>query len=59
MSVYQNLKVETKNQIAYVTINRPEKLNALNMAVMMELRAAFTAIEEDHAIRVWILPGSG
>lgn len=56
---YQNLKFETKNQIAYVTINRPEKLNALNMAVMMELRTAFTAIKEDKEIRVAILTGAG
>ena len=56
---YQNLKVETKNQIAYVTINRPEKLNALNMAVMTELRTAFTAIKENKEIRVAILTGAG
>jgi enoyl-CoA hydratase len=56
---YQNLKFETKNRIAYVTINRPEKLNALNMAVMTELRAAFTAIKEDKDVRVAILTGAG
>src|SRR5947209_1419051 len=55
----QNLKFETKNQIAYVTINRPEKLNALNMAVMTELRTAFTSIKEDRDVRVAILTGSG
>jgi enoyl-CoA hydratase/carnithine racemase len=56
---FQNLKFETKNHIAYVTINRPEKLNALNMAVMEELRAAFTAIKADTDVRVAILTGSG
>src|SRR5881409_2226201 len=56
---FQNLKYETKNKIAYVTINRPEKLNALNMAVMEDLRAAFTAIKADKEIRVAILTGSG
>lgn len=59
MSQYTNLKFETRNSIAYVTINRPEKLNALNMAVMEELRAAFTAIKDDASIRVVILTGEG
>ena len=59
MADYQNLKVETKNKIAYVTINRPEKLNALNMEVMEELRTAFTAIKDDKEIRVAILTGAG
>src|SRR5436305_4155399 len=56
---YQSLKFENKNQIAYVTIDRPEKLNALNMAVMTELRTAFAAIKEDKEIRVAILTGAG
>ncbi|HXZ26401.1 MAG TPA: enoyl-CoA hydratase-related protein [Terriglobales bacterium] len=56
---FQNLKFETKDQIAYVTINRPDKLNALNMATMEELRAAFTAIRDDAAVRVAIVTGAG
>src|SRR4051812_11455173 len=56
---YQNIKFETRSKIAYVTINRPDKLNALNMATMEELRAAFTAIKDDAGVRVTILTGSG
>src|SRR3954471_12060090 len=56
---YQNIKVESRNQITYVTINRPDKLNALNMAVMEELRNAFTAAKDDKEIRVVILTGEG
>jgi enoyl-CoA hydratase/carnithine racemase len=59
MSDYQNLKFETKNQIAYVTINRPDKLNALNMAVMEEMRSVFNGIKDDREIRVAILTGAG
>jgi len=59
MAEYQNLKFEIKNQIAYVTVNRPDKLNALNMAVMEDLRAAFTAVREDANVRVAILTGAG
>src|ERR1700756_2086078 len=56
---FENILVEKKNSIAYVTINRPKVLNALNMATMEELRAAFTEIKNDTAIRVTILTGSG
>jgi len=56
---YTNLLVEKKNSIAYVTINRPKVLNALNMATMEELRAAFHEIKNDKEIRVVILTGSG
>ena len=56
---YENILLEKKGAIAYVTINRPAKLNALNMATMEELRATFTDIKADAAIRVAILTGSG
>lgn len=59
MTDYQNLKFETKGPIAYVTVNRPDKLNALNMAVMEELRTAFHGLKQDAAIRVVILTGTG
>src|SRR5467141_3510901 len=56
---YENILLEKKNSIAYVTVNRPEVLNALNMATMEELRAAFTDIKNDAGIRVAILTGAG
>src|SRR5260370_28286975 len=56
---YENILLEKKNSIAYVTVNRPKVLNALNMATMEELRAAFTDIKSDASIRVAILTGSG
>ncbi len=59
MSEFQNIKFETKNQIAYVTIDRPKVLNALNMATMQELKEAFAAIKEDPEVRVVILTGAG
>src|ERR1051326_1020297 len=56
---FQNILLEKKNPIAYITVNRPKVLNALNMATMEELRAAFTDIKNDAAIRVALLTGSG
>ena len=45
--------------IALLTVNRPEKLNALSAAVIAELDEAFTAIAADPAIRAVILTGAG
>jgi enoyl-CoA hydratase len=56
---FENIILEKKNAIAYVTINRPKVLNALNMATMEELRGAFHDIKNDKAIRVVIFTGAG
>src|SRR5579884_1183075 len=56
---FENILLEKKSAIAYVTVNRPKVLNALNMATMEELRAAFHDIKNDTAIRVVIFTGSG
>src|SRR6202030_1297901 len=56
---FENILLEKKNAIAYVTVNRPKVLNALNMATMDEVRAAFHDIKSDAAIRVVIFTGSG
>jgi enoyl-CoA hydratase len=55
----ENLKLEKKNKIAYVTIDRPKVLNALNMVTMQELHQVFTELKEDKEIRVVILTGAG
>jgi len=56
---FENLLVEQKDSIAYVTINRPKVLNALNMATMSQLRAVFTQLKDDRDVRVVILTGAG
>lgn len=55
---YNNILLETKENIAYVTINRPKQLNALNKATIEELNHVFTSIEEDSSAKVVILTGS-
>jgi enoyl-CoA hydratase/carnithine racemase len=56
---FENILFEKKNAIAYVTVNRPKVLNALNMATMEDLRAAFHDIKNDTGVRVVIFTGSG
>src|SRR6202049_4255449 len=56
---FENILSSKNNSIAYVTVNRPKVLNALNMATMEELRAAFHEIKDDASMRVVILTGAG
>lgn len=56
---FQNLKIETADRIALVTLNRPEALNALNRDLLSELSTFFDQAASDDNIRVVILTGSG
>jgi enoyl-CoA hydratase len=56
---YLSLLVESRDGIAFVTVNRPEKLNALNDRTMEELDAAFAAIAADPQTRGVVLTGAG
>jgi enoyl-CoA hydratase len=57
--MYQTLLTSTENNILTITINRTEKLNALNSIVMAELEKAVSEIEMDPSIRAAIITGSG
>ena len=60
MMQYENVLIETDTAgIALVTVNRPDKLNALSAAVIAELRDVFEHIRKDPAIRAAILTGAG
>ena len=56
---YKHLLIEKQDRIAWININRPTKLNALNGEVLEELHAAFSAIKADEEVRVVVLTGSG
>ncbi len=56
---FENILVEKREQIALLTINRPEKLNALNKATIQELHEAFDVLNKDKEIRVIVVTGSG
>ena len=56
---YQTLLVDVADRICTVTINRPDKLNALNAQAKAELKDLFESITTDTAIDVVILTGAG
>jgi len=56
---YHNLLLETRDSVAIVTVNRPDKLNALNRKTMEELDAAFAAFARDPGVGGVILTGAG
>src|SRR5215813_13470235 len=54
-----NVLYEKRSGIAYVTLNRPKVLNALNTPTWKDLRAAFEDARDDDAVRGVILTGAG
>ena len=56
---YEYLTYETLDRVARITLNRPEKLNALSIGLQTEIVQAAKAAEADPAIHAVILRGSG
>ncbi len=56
---YQNIIFEEKNEIAIITLNRPDKLNALNYQLMVELKSAIEHIRNSIEIKAVIITGAG
>jgi enoyl-CoA hydratase len=57
--LYKNITLQSENNISIITINRPDKLNALNIETIEELHNAFLETEQNQNIKVIILTGSG
>src|SRR5258705_10235474 len=55
----QNLLYEKRAGVAYVTVNRPKVLNALDRKTLTELRLVFEDVRDDSAVRGAILTGAG
>jgi enoyl-CoA hydratase/carnithine racemase len=55
----ENVLYEKRNGIAYVTVNRPKVLNALNTPTWTDIRTAFEDARDDTAVRGAILTGAG
>jgi len=56
---YQTILLERKDRITTITLNRPEKLNALNPRMMAELLDAYYYVDQDDETRVLIITGNG
>ena len=56
---FDTLLFERQEAIAYVTLNRPDKLNALNQALITDLTTAAAAIDSDDGIRAVVLRAAG
>jgi trans-feruloyl-CoA hydratase/vanillin synthase len=56
---FETLIVETRDNVGLITLNRPEKKNALNPRLHEEMNTALDALVEDDEVRVIILTGAG
>lgn len=56
---YQTLLYEVRDRIGFITINRPDKLNALNAQAKQELGELVGAVQADQGVDVLVITGSG
>ncbi len=56
---YETLRIEVKEKVAYITLNRPERLNAFDLELGRELHQALHDIHDDNGVRAVLLKGTG
>ena len=56
---FENLLITVENEIQTITVNRPDKLNALNRKTVEEIGAAIKQAESDASVKAVIITGSG
>ncbi len=56
---YENLLTENRDGVLWVTVNRPDKLNALNQMIISELDLAITEAARDEAVLAVVITGAG
>lgn len=59
MKTYNTIVVENKEPVGIITMNRPEKLNAMNLEMKQEIADALSGLEADDDVKVVILTGAG
>lgn len=57
--MYETLNLNVENRVAWLTLNRPRALNAVNAEMMQELRDAFRSLDERDDVHVVVLRGEG
>ncbi len=55
---FSNILFEIKGRVAFLTVNRPKALNALNLDVLLEMQEAIGLVEEEEDLRVLIITGA-
>ena len=56
---YQTILAEIRGNVGIITLNRPDKLNALSTALFREFEHALTAFEQDDGVHVLVVTGAG
>src|SRR3954471_4115226 len=56
---FETITLETRDAVGVVTLNRPERLNAINARMLEELGWAMDALEADAGVRAVVLTGAG
>ena len=56
---YDTLHIERRGAVDWLTLNRPESLNAINVQMVAELRDYFGALSENDAVRIVVMRGAG
>lgn len=56
---FEQLRLEARDGVAFVTLDRPDALNALNGETLLELGMAFDLVEADAEVRALVLRGAG
>ena len=59
MTLFQSIIFTVTDHVAHITLNRPERLNALNKAALEEINLAMDQAEADVDVRVIVVSGSG
>lgn len=59
MATYETLLIEKRDRVAIITINRPDKLNALNIQTRSEGAAALEELAADDSVNVVVITGAG
>lgn len=57
--MYENILVETRGRVGIITVNRPNKLNALNIPTRAEIVSALESFRANNEVRVLVITGAG